>query len=580
VTFTADRVLLSGNEAIAHGALEAGVGFATGYPGTPSSEILEALAEITSAPVEWAPNEKVALESAIGASLAGTRALVTMKHVGLNVAADPLFTAAYTGVNAGLVIVTADDPGMYSSQNEQDNRHYAFAAKIPLLEPSDSQEALLFARRAFHLSEQFDIPVLLRTTTRLSHTKCVVTAHPPQSPPPSPGLADDPQKYVMIPAHAHDRHISLLQRIIRLEAISNGDEFNHVQLGDFRLGIITSGVSYQYAKEVAPNASFLKIGMPFPFPVELVRKFAAIVQRLVVFEELDRILELQVRALGLQCDSKPDSMLVGELSPDSAAQVILGAQPQPSPTLSIPSRPPILCAGCPHRNVFFLLNKLNAYVAGDIGCYTLSVLPPLQAMQTCLCMGAGIGQAHGLSQVYAGDRPIVAVIGDSTFVHSGITGLINMAYNQSTATVIILDNRTTAMTGGQSHPATGRNLRGQPAPELDLAALCRALGVNRVTVIDPYDLAQLEATLAQETSANELSVIIARHPCVLLAGKTSGTLEFDPEVCPGCGLCLQLGCPALVQSGDEEGRPDILLATCSACGACVQICPFQALRIT
>lgn len=574
-------LLLSGNEAIAQGAYEARVAFASGYPGTPSSEILQTLSRLTDVPVEWAPNEKAALEAAVGASLAGARALVTMKHVGLNVAADPLFTAAYTGVEGGLVVITADDPGMHSSQNEQDNRHYALAAKVPMLEPADSQEALEFTRQAFELSEAFDIPVLVRSTTRLSHTKCVVQPGTPVRLKRTYEPTENRPKYVMIPAHARVRHPNLIERFSRLAEISNEGEFNQMEAGDTRLGIIASGIAYQYAKEVAPEASFLKIGMPFPFPTELVVQFATSVERLVVFEELDRILEQQVRALGLACDAKPDAMLTGELSAEAAAQVILGESPPPAAKPSVPARPPIMCAGCPHRSVFYVLKKLKAYVTGDIGCYTLAVLPPLETLQTCLCMGAGVGQAHGIAQVYDGDRPIVAVIGDSTFIHSGITGLINMTYNQSAATVIILDNRTTAMTGGQNHPATGRNLRGEPAPELDLVALCRGIGVKRVRVVDPYNLDQLEETLTEETNVNELSVVITRRACVLLERKSLGRLEFDPEVCVACGLCLGLGCPALVQDpSTDEPRPQIHASLCNACGVCVQICPREALKVT
>ncbi len=574
-------LLLSGNESIAQGAYEAAVGFASGYPGTPSSEILATLSELTSVPIQWAPNEKAALEAGVGAALAGARALVTMKHVGLNVAADPLFTAAYTGVEGGLVVVTADDPGMHSSQNEQDNRHYAFAAGIPMLEPADSQEALEFTRRAFELSEQFDIPVLVRTTTRLSHTKCVVDPGTPQQLQRTYEPSEDFAKYVMIPAHARQRHVSLLKRISDLTAVSNRGPFNHIEEGEERLGIIASGIGYQFAREAVPDASFLKIGMPFPFPTELVKQFAASVDRLVVFEELDRVIEQQVRAAGIECGAKPDSMLTGELSPDAAERVILGgASPPSTSAVSVPGRPPVMCAGCPHRPVFYVLKKLGAYVTGDIGCYTLSVLPPLEILQTCLCMGAGVGQAHGISQVYTGERPIVAVIGDSTFVHSGITGLINMVYNQSSATVVILDNRTTAMTGGQNHPATGLNLRGEPAPELDLAKLCRAVGADQVQVVDPYDLKQLEQSLREAIEMEQVSVVIARRPCVLIAEEEAGTLELDTEACVACGMCLDLGCPALVQDNNtEEHRPEIHTSLCNACGVCVQICPRDALKI-
>jgi len=577
-------VLSSGNEAIARGAYEAGVSFASGYPGTPSSEILETLAELTDIPVEWAPNEKTALEAAVGASLAGARALATMKHVGLNVAADPLFTCAYTGVEGGLVIVTADDPGMASSQNEQDNRHYAVAAKIPMLEPSDPQEALEFTRRAFEISEHYDIPVLLRTTTRISHSKTVIEPGEVIAPQPGQEPAQNPAKYVMIPAHARARHHDLLDRLARLTELSNSNEFNYIEPGETSLGVITSGIAYQYAREAAPQASFLKIGMPFPFPAEVVRKFAAGVERLVVFEELDRVLETQIRALGITCQAKPDSMLLGELSPQAAAEMIGGTEPAELPAVEVPPRPPVMCAGCPHRPVFYVLKKLKCYVTGDIGCYTLGTLPPLEQLYTCLCMGAGIGQAHGISQVYDGERPIVAVIGDSTFIHSGITGLINMVYNQSAVTVVILDNRTTAMTGGQFHPATGKNLRGKPAPELDLAALCRAIGVQRVEVVESYDVARLEEVLRAEIEADEISVVLARQPCVLLRGPVAEHIEFDADACVACGLCLQIGCPALVAAPADEAqgdhrRPQVQPALCNGCGVCAQICPRDALKL-
>lgn len=580
--------LLSGNEAIARGAWEAGVRVATAYPGTPSTEILENIAcHYPEIYVEWAPNEKVALEVAIGASLGGVRALVAMKHVGVNVAADPLVTLAYTGVNAGLVLVSADDPGMHSSQNEQDNRFYARFAQIPLLEPADSQEAKDFLRIAFEVSEAFDIPVMLRTSTRVAHSKSLVRQEEPVAPLKRP-YQKDFAKYVMVPANARDRHRALEERREKLRALAEQTPVNRVDEGDRRVGIITSGISYCYVKEVFPWASVLKLGLSHPFPAGLVRTFAGRVKNLFVVEELEPFLEEQVAAAGITVRGKDLLPRTGELTPAVIARALqqdpsfatvareygptFPAEPEDQP---LPLRPPVLCPGCPHRGLFYVLNKLKLNVMGDIGCYTLGGLPPLSAMDTCICMGAGVGMAHGMAKADPESAAkTVAVIGDSTFVHSGITGLIEIVYNRGVSTVIIADNRTTAMTGHQDHPGTGRTARGEPTRALDFVKLARAIGISRVSVVDPADLAATRRAISRALKAPAPAVVIASRPCVLLARPAPNPVPTDPGACKGCKLCLGLGCPAL-------SLPDKRIAInphlCVGCGLCTQVCRHGAI---
>jgi len=575
--------LLSGNEAIARGAYEAGVKVAAAYPGTPSTEILERLTSYEDIHAQWSPNEKVALDVAFGAALGGVRALAAMKHVGLNVAADSLFTIAYTGATAGLVIVTADDPGMHSSQNEQDNRHYARAAKVPMLEPADSQEAKDFVIEAFRMSEEFDTPVLLRTTTRISHGKSPVRLGKPR--PASPARFErDARKYVMIPGHARLRHVAVEERLERLRQLSNTTPLNRIEMGSPDLGIVAGGVAYQYAREAQPDASFLKLGMSHPLPDDLIREFASRVKRLFVIEELDPFLQEQIAALGIEVCGKPASMRLGELDARLVAAA-LGEESAPAqPLADLPARPPVLCPGCPHSGVFYVLRKLKAVVAGDIGCYTLSVLPPLEAMDTCICMGAAVGNAEGLERAFAvaGDeRPVVGTLGDSTFVHSGIAPLIDIVYNRGTTTIVILDNRTTAMTGRQDHPATGRTARGEQTRELDLGAMCRACGVDDVATVDPYDLEALEGALRRAIAAPHPCVVITRRECVLLRrGEERAPARVVEEECIGCGLCLTLGCPALsAEPGGPRGRPRAVVTRemCAGCGLCAQICRHEAI---
>lgn len=577
-------VLLSGNEAIARGAYEAGVRVAAGYPGTPSTEILENIIGYENVYAEWSPNEKVALEVAIGAAYAGARALATMKHVGVNVAADPLLTASYTGIRGGLVLVSADDPGMHSSQNEQDNRHYARFAKIPMLEPSDSQEARDFTIRAFEISEEYDTPVLLRTTTRVNHGKSVVRTGEPKSPVVR-GFERNLQKYVMIPAYGLRRHAVVEERLERLRELSNSSDLNFIEWGDTSVGVITSGVSYQYVKEAAPDASVLKLGMTYPLPDRLIREFASKVDTLFVVEELDPFLEEQIRALGLEVIGKSRFPIIGELNADIVSAGLEGREPSSASGLDaeVPGRPPVLCPGCPHRGFFHTLKKLGAIVTGDIGCYTLGVLPPLETMDTCVCMGASIGNALGIRRAQSPEdkRPVVAVIGDSTFVHSGITGLIDAVYNGTAATICILDNRTTAMTGGQDHPASGRTLDGRKAPRLDLAALAKTIGVEDVLVVDPYDLGAVENALRYAIQTDKPSVVITNRPCVLIDRKRrSGHPSVELDKCIGCRLCFRIGCPAIESVREEDGKlkarinPDM----CNDCGVCVQVCRSEAIN--
>jgi indolepyruvate ferredoxin oxidoreductase alpha subunit len=575
---TGKRLLLSGNQAIARGAWEAGVRVAAGYPGTPSTEIVEEIARFPEIYAEWSPNEKVALEVVFGASLAGARALAAMKHVGLNVASDPFFTMALTGVNAGLVVVSADDPGMHSSQNEQDNRYYARAAKVPMLEPSDSQEAKDFVVMGLALSEKFDTPLLLRTTTRVSHSMSLVETRNFREEINLP-YVKDAAKYVMIPAYARKRHELLIAKLEDLGKFSEKFEHNRVEWGSRETGIIASGVSYQYAREVFPHASVLKIGMSYPLPLELIKSFAGEVAKVYVIEELEPYLEEQVRALGIEVVGKERIPRTGELSPAIIKEAFgLETDPVVSVNVELPARPPVLCPGCPHRGVFHVLRKLKLVVTGDIGCYTLAAIPPTESMDTCLCMGAGMGAALGFEKASADYKgKVVAVIGDSTFIHSGITPLVDIVYNQGACTVIILDNRTTAMTGRQDHPATGVTLKKGKVKALSFEELAKAIGVpaQAVRVVDPYNLEELEQVIREETAREEPSVIISRRACCLLEVSESRPYEIISSKCVSCDRCLKLGCPAIFKEG-EKIRIDSLW--CSGCGLCYQVCRKEAIK--
>jgi indolepyruvate ferredoxin oxidoreductase alpha subunit len=592
-----DKALLSGNEAIALGAFEAGVRVAAGYPGTPSTEILENLCAYEGVNAEWSPNEKVALEVALGASFAGARALATMKHVGLNVAADPLFTAAYTGVKGGLVIVTADDPEMHSSQNEQDNRNYAYAAKVPMLEPSDASEAKEFLKIAFRISEEFDTPVLLRTTTRVAHVKGMVTMGPAECSAAALGIEKMPEKFVMLPAHARRRRVEIERRMERLRETAETFPENRIEWGDTQRGFITSGVSYLYVKEAFPDASVLKLGMAYPFPGRMIRDFAARVSDLFIVEELDPFIETHVRALGIACRGKDVIPSMGELNSHIVRNAVTGEAPAGLfPPVQIPMRPPNLCAGCPHRGIFHAISKLKVFVAGDIGCYTLAALKPLSSMDSCICMGASIGTAFGMEKALGRDAlgKIVAVIGDSTFMHSGITGLIDVVYNRGFSTVIILDNRTTGMTGHQPNPSTGVTLSGDASTMIDIEALCRAIGIRHVVTIDPHLHEHAERVLRQEIERPEPSVIITKAPCALLPEikkkKDRKLYTVRAENCTGCRSCLKIGCPAiewvpltpqeakdLGYKETQKGRSSINPVMCIGCGQCVPLCKFKAI---
>ncbi|MCL7970833.1 MAG: thiamine pyrophosphate-dependent enzyme [marine benthic group bacterium] len=579
------RKLLTGNEAIAEGARAAGALFASAYPGTPSTEILESIARRGDVRVQWAPNEKVAYEVACGVSLGGGRALCSMKHVGVNVAADPFFSSSYSGINGGLILVSADDPAMHSSQNEQDNRHLARAAKVALLEPSDSQEALDFVALGFEISERFDTPVMLRVTTRICHSMSPVEIDlsAPYAPVLRGGYQRNFRKNVLLPANARHRHESVEERLSLLEEFGERERaLNRIEWGDRTIGVVTSGVAYQYVREVLPDASILKLGLTNPLPRELIREFAGGVNELYVVEELDPFLEEQVRALGLHPVGKEIFPITGELDPDRVARGFgleaAGSGVEPIET-ALPPRPPVLCAGCGHRGVFYTLSRMGVAVTGDIGCYTLGALPPLEAMDACLCMGASVGMAQGMEiALRAGgdDRPVVGVIGDSTFVHSGITGLVNAVYNGGAGTTLLLDNGTTAMTGHQDHPGTGLTAEGDSTISLDYVAVCRAVGVRRVREVDPYDLEALEAAIREELAAGEPSVIVCRAVCRLVdRTPIASPAELEIE-CPGCGTCFELGCPALDGS---SGQAVIDPSVCCGCALCVQLCPFCGLRI-
>jgi len=588
------KEFLSGNEAVARGAYEAGVRIAAAYPGTPSTEILENLAHYDAVYSEWSPNEKVALDVAVGAAYAGSRAMAVMKHVGLNVAADAFFYAAMTGMEAGLVVVCADDPNMYSSQNEQDNRNYARFARVPCLEPSDSQEAKDLVGVALDMSEQFDGPVMLRLTTRISHSDTLVelgarVAGEPAGP---PEYRIDRVKYVMVPGNARRRHPIVEERLARIREFAETFPYNRVEMGDTSLGIVTDGVAYTYAREVFPDASFLRLGMTYPLPEQMVRDFAARVDRLIVVEELDPFIEEEIRLMGIPVEGKSIFPLCGELDPTVVRQSGIEAGLLPSSaavevrqpdTKGLPARPPLLCPGCPHRGLFVTTNKLKLVVNGDIGCYTLGFLPPLSALHSCGCMGASIGVAHGVSKAGIAQKH-VAVIGDSTFFHTGMPALLNVAYNQSDTVVLILDNRTTAMTGHQENPGTGKTLMEQPTHAVNIEDLARAMGIQRVHTVDPYNLDQVEEALRDCLEAEGPAVVISRRECALLpvARKRWMALEVNEERCNGCGLCFQVACPAIVKSDrldEKTQRPmawiDPLL--CTGCEVCAQVCARKAI---
>ena len=575
------KQLMSGNEGIARGAYEAGVTVAAAYPGTPSTEIVNNLADYAGVYAEWSPNEKVALEVAMGASFGGARSLAAMKHVGVNVAADPLFTFAYTGVNGGCVVVSADDPGMHSSQNEQDNRGYGIFAKLPVVEPSDSQEAKDFTRLAFELGERFDTPVMLRVTTRLCHSQSMVELGEVLEQP----LKDykkNSQKYVMLPVHARPRHVAVEKRMAELREYAEDTGLNRIEWGEPGLGVITSGVVYQYLKEVMPQASVLKLGMTNPLPEKMIRDFAARVERLVVLEELEPVIETQIKAWGIAVEGKELFGNIGEYSPEMIETRLL-APDLPQPVVlqrEIPPRPPLLCPGCPHRGVFHVLRRMRVAVIGDIGCYTLGALPPLDSMDTMVDMGASISNALGIQKARGEEfaRRSIAVIGDSTFIHSGITGLIDIVYNQGQTTVVILDNNTTAMTGHQEHPATGRNIKGEPTPRLDLEGLCRAIGIQHIQVVDPLQLDVLTETIKTELARPEPSVIIARRPCALLVKEpVKARYYVDEDICNGCRLCIRLGCTG-IHWKEEEKVAQFNLDNCISCGLCPQVCKFDAIK--
>lgn len=574
------KELMLGNEAVARGAYEAGVRVAVAYPGTPSTEITENMAKYSKDEVycEWAPNEKVALEVAIGASMGGARAICCMKHVGVNVAADPLFTAAYTGVRGGLVLVAADDPGMHSSQNEQDSRFYARSAHVPMLEPADSAECREYVMRAFEISEKYDTPVMLRLVTRIAHARSLVEEGVRQEIP----LKDyekDIKKYVMMPGNAKGRHVVVEAREKKLEEEIDALGFNRVEMADTKVGVVCSGSAYQYVKEALPNASVLKLGMVYPLPEKLIRDFATKVDQLLVVEELEPFFEDAIKAMGIPCSGKDKTGLQGELFVRKVGRLFGGeADCGPAETQGVPMRPPVLCPGCPHRAVFYVLKKLGLTVAADIGCYTLGAMPPLAAVDSVVCMGASIGMALGLEKARGRDfaKKTVAVIGDSTFVHSGITGLVDMVYNQGHSTVIIVDNSTTGMTGHQPNPTTGFNVRGEIAPQLDVVKLCEAIGVPSVRVVDPFNMKELEQTILEESEKDVPSVIIARRPCALLVKKKTAPCAINTDKCRKCGMCMKIGCPAILKA--ENGQVSIDASLCNGCGLCKEMCHFGAIE--
>ena len=573
-----NKVIMLGNEAFARGAYEAGCKVSAAYPGTPSTEISESIVKYKEIYAEWSPNEKVAMEVAIGASLSGVRALVSMKHVGLNVAADPLFTASYIGVNGGLVAIVADDPGLYSSQNEQDTRAIARAAKVPVLEPSDSNEAKEFVKFAFELSEKYDTPVIVRSTTRLSHSQGIVHISDRVEVEDKPYVRDV-AKNVMMPGNAKGRHIIVEAREKALTEDACTFDINKLEYRDKKIGFITSGIPYQYVKEAFPDASVLKLGIVNPLPRKLIEEFAANVETLYVIEELDPIIEEQVKSWGIKAIGKEILTVQGEYSVNMLRRAITGDKLEIAAAAQVPNRPPILCPGCPHRSVYSVLNKLKIHAAGDIGCYTLGAVAPLSVVDTTICMGASISSLHGMEKAKGKDyiKNWVAVIGDSTFLHTGINSLINMVYNKGCGTVMILDNRTTGMTGHQDHAATGKTLKGEETYAVDLATLCKAVGVNHVYEINAFDTERLEKAVKEATAMEDVAVIIAKAPCVLLdKSAVKKQYRIDAELCRRCGMCMKPGCPAITKK--DDGRIVINDTMCNGCGLCVKACRFDAIK--
>ncbi|WAC08001.1 MAG: indolepyruvate ferredoxin oxidoreductase subunit alpha [Thermodesulfobacteriota bacterium] len=574
------KTLMLGNEAVARGAYEAGVTVATAYPGTPSTEITENIAKYDEIYCEWSPNEKVALEVALGASIAGARSICSMKHVGLNVAADPLFTSSYTGINGGLVVVVGDDSGMHSSQNEQDSRFYARASNVPMLEPSDSRECKEFIIKAFEISEKYDSPVLVRLSTRISHSRSIVDKG---------GRCDynlkkykkDFNKYVMLPAMARKRHVEVEKRMVQLREYSNSIEINKVEWGSKDIGVVTSGIAYQYAREAFGDVSYLKLGMVYPLPEKLIRDFAKEVGKLYIVEELEPFLEDYIRSFGVHAIGKELLPVLGELSASIIKEKVLNIRTGPNKSINgeVPVRPPVMCPGCPHRGVFYVLKKLKLTVSGDIGCYTLGALPPNESIDTCICMGSSVSVAHGMEKARGRKfgKKTVGIVGDSTFIHSGITGLIDIAYNKGNSTIIILDNFTTGMTGHQHNPATGYTIKNEPTRKVDLVKLANAVGIDRVRIVDPFDLKKLEEVVKEETSVDASSVIIARRPCAMLKPVSfDGPIRIIFDKCKNCNkLCLSVGCPAITDMGEYL---EINEEICVGCGLCAKVCNNDAIE--
>lgn len=573
------KVIMLGNEAIARGAYEAGVKVSAAYPGTPSTEISEYLVQYKEdLYCEWSPNEKVATEVAVGASIAGTRAMSCMKHVGFNVAADPAYSVSYMGVNGGLVIIVADDPGLYSSQNEQDTRMVARAAQLPVIEPSDSSEAKEYIKMAFELSEQFDRPIVYRTTTRLAHSQGLVTLEDRKVPEDKPYVKDI-RKTVMMPGNAKLRHIEIEKRNKELAEAANTLPINRVEMNDTKIGVITSGIPYQYVKEALPNASVCKLGLVNPLPRKMIEDFASKVDKLYIVEELDPVIEEQVKSWGIECVGKDIFTVQGEYSANMIRERILGETLEIDQPAAVPGRPPILCPGCPHRSVYYTLKKLKMHAAGDIGCYTLGAVAPLSVVDTTMCMGSSISTLHGMEKAKGKEyiKNWVAVIGDSTFLHTGVYSLMNMVYNQATGTVMILDNSTTGMTGHQDHAATGKTLMGDPTYAIDIPGLCRAMGIKNVVEVNAFDIETLEKTIREEVAKDEVSVIITKSPCVLLSKEKKPLYTAHSDKCKKCGMCMKPGCPAMTKNADGTVYIDDTM--CTGCGLCEKLCKFNAIEL-